>query len=343
MTNSQSNALSKRNLFAALLVFTVCLAAANFIVAFLTRHTRPRQSMAMIANSPGASIVLLGNSLLVVGFDPVEFNAQLDVHNPPKDTLNLAMTSTGPIEHLLFLRYALRHGTAPRILVYGFVDLQLSDPIVLGNRDLIGKREVLYYLEPQYARRFYSMSLRDSLEFQIMRHSPMLVERSAVWGKIELLRRTFSAQGMPAVQENSLGRVADFNLMESSDPVNFALHVATAANAPLNPPVEEILRESAKSGASVVVVEMPMTSIHRRKFYDTDAWLRYRAHVQSVLAGHHALYINASDWVADDSLFRDPIHLNSGGAAIFSRKLAGVLQQQFSDSLTQPSAGAKLP
>jgi hypothetical protein len=343
MPASNANPLTKRSFFAALSILALCLAAANSAVAFLTRHTLPRQSMAMIKNSSGAKVVLLGNSLLVAGFDAAEFNARLQLQNGSKEALNLAMTSTGPIEHLLFLRYALAHGTAPCVVIYGFIGLQMSDPIVLANRDLIGKREVLYYLEPEYARRFYTMSSRDSAEFQIMRRSAMLSERSAVWGKIERLRRKLSAQGLPAAEENSLGRVADFNRMESPDSAGFALQVTAATNAPLNPPVEEILRESAKSGARIVVVEMPVTSMYRRKFYDTGAWMKYRAHVQSVLAGQNATYINASDWVADDSLFQDYIHLNSAGATVFSSKLGEILKQQLAVAGTPAPTCAKKP
>ena len=329
MAGAQHNAFSKRSFFAALLVLAFCLVAANFVVAFLTHHTLPRQSMAMIASSPGASYVFLGNSLLVVGFDAAEFKAQLKI--PAKETLNLAMTSTGQLEHLLFLRYALAHGTSPRVLIYGFVDLQLSEPFSLSNRDLIGKREVIYYLEPEYARRFCSFSFRDALEFEIMRRSAMLSERSAVWGKVELLRRKFAGQGMPAVEENRLGRVADFALLEAADPRAFALQAEEAANLPLNPPVAEILRESTSSGARAVFVEMPMSASHRERFYDTDSWRRYRAHVRALLTSQNGLYIDASDWVTDDSLFMDHIHLNSAGAILFTRKLAEELRRQLPD------------
>jgi len=338
MVDAPANPLTKRSFFAALLVLVLCLVAANSAVAFLTRHTLPRQSMAMIASSSGASYVLLGNSLLVVGFDGSEFNSQLHVKDPVKDTLNLAMTSTGPLEHLLFLRYALAHGTAPRVLIYGFVDLQLSEPFSLSNRDLIGKREVLYYLEPEYARRFCSFTFRDSLEFEIMRRVAMLAERSAVWGKVELLRRKIAAQGMPPVEENRLGRVADFALLEAADPRAFASRAEGAANLPLNPPVAEILRESANSGARAVFIEMPMSAGHREQYYDTDSWRHYRAHVRALLASQNGLYIDASDWITDDSLFMDHIHLNSAGAILFTRKLARELRQRLPDLMPGDSA-----
>src|SRR5262249_27042433 len=154
--------------------------------------------------------------------------------------------------------------------------------------------EVLYYLEPEYARSFLNFSLRDTLEFEIMRRVSIFEERSAVWGKVELLRRKLGGQGMPPVEENRLGRVADFNLMEASDSRAFEAQITAFANSSLNQPVEEIVRQSAQSNARVVIVEMPMTFVHRRKFYDTVAWLAYRSHIQELLAAQGAQYIDAS-------------------------------------------------
>src|SRR5690349_23700605 len=100
--------LSKRQFFASLLVLAVCLVVANAFVAFLTRHSLPRRFLSGIANTPGAPIVALGNSLLVVGFDVPEFNSLMDFSGPGRQAINLAMGSTNPVEHLLFLRYAFR-------------------------------------------------------------------------------------------------------------------------------------------------------------------------------------------------------------------------------------------
>ncbi|HET9804294.1 MAG TPA: hypothetical protein VFP96_13740 [Candidatus Acidoferrum sp.] len=342
MRSTPLKPLTRFNFFATLAVFALSLFIANRTVAHLTRHTLPRQAMAQIAASPGANILLSGNSLLVAGFDPAEFRSQLHLPDASHDVLNLAMTSTGPVEHLLFLRYALEHGAHPRLVVYGFVDSQISQPTVLANRDLIGKREVLYYLEPGYARRFYSMSFRDSLEFQIMRRVSLLSERSAVWGKVELLRRHLSAQGMPLEQENSFGRIADFNSMEAPDRAGFTALMDGYANAPLNAPAEELLRLSQSAGARVVFVEMPMSSAHRRDFYDSDSWRRYRSHVQSLLAAQNAIYLNASDWIPDDALFQDHIHLNSTGATVFTRKLAQELMQRVPEAFQQAGRSSAL-
>lgn len=319
--------LKKQHFFASLLVLALCLVTANGIIAYLTRHSLPRRFLATIAGASGAPIVALGNSLLVVGLDVTEFNSLMDFKGPGNEAVNLAMGSTNPVEHLLFLRYALSHNLHPQLIIYGFLDTQLTDPVVLSNSEIIGNHDVLYYLEPEYARRFYQLSLRDSAEFEVVRRADMLADRSAVWAKVELFRRRLAAQGMPPVQKNRFGRVSDFSLLESQDADAFASQLAAASRNPFTSPVQEILRYASRSGARVVFIEMPMPSRHRRLFYDTNSWMRYRAHLRLLASANAAGYIDASHWITDDALFSDHIHLNSAGAVVFTRQLAMAIRE----------------
>lgn len=323
--------LSKRHFFLALFGLALCLVAADFVVAYLTRNSIPRRYMAMAKNSRQATVAVFGNSLLVVGLDTPEFDSALHLNEPQRGTVNLAMGSTTPVEHLLYLRYTLAQGAHPKLIIYGFLDLQLSQPILLSNKEIIGNHDVLYYLEPEYARQFYHLSARDSVEFEFMRRFSMLADRSAVWVKVERLRRQLGGQGMPHEETNRFGRTQDFNLLEADSATAFADQAGNASNAPFTPAVEEILRQASQSGAKVVFVEMPMPSRHRQLFYDTDAWKKYQLHASSLVAAQGATYIDASQWVLDDSLFSDRIHLNPGGATIFTRKLAETIHERFPD------------
>jgi hypothetical protein len=53
-------------------------------------------------------------------------------------------------------------------------------------------------------------------------------------------------------------------------------------------------------------------------FYDNAWWAQYVAHVRALLAPYQAIYVDAGQWVPDDSLFADPLHLSEQGAAIQS-------------------------
>ena len=59
----------------------------------------------------------------------------------------------------------------------GFYDFQLTHPVELTTADFIGSQAMLYYVEPEFARRFYHLSFHDSVEFEIMRRFPALADR----------------------------------------------------------------------------------------------------------------------------------------------------------------------
>src|SRR5215468_8210789 len=116
----------------------------------------------------------------------------------------------------------------------------------------------------------------------------MLVHRSAIWAKVERLRRQLGEQGMPHEETYRFGRTQDFNLLEADNGAVFAQQVENAAHLPFTPAVEEILKQASQSGAKVVFVEMPMPLRHRRLFYDTDAWKKYQLHASSIITAQRA-------------------------------------------------------
>jgi hypothetical protein len=316
--------ITKRHFALTIAVSLAALVAMNIVLVFLSRNSMPRRVMRHARESQSASVLVLGNSLMAAGFDEPSFDAaaRLSSNHP---AANLALGASAPVEQLLLLRYALARGMHPRLVVYGFFDFQLTDPDRFSTSDLIGNHAMLSYVEPLYARRFYSLSLHDAIQFRAMRSVAMWVERGAVWEKVEILRRDAAQQGMPAERSNRFGRSSDFSLLEADSAAAFQRHSEVALNLPLAPAVDELLRQAHDAGGNIAVVEMPMRTYHRRRFYDTAQWRLYVAHVRSVLSRYGVTYVDASNWIEDDSLFADPVHLSTQGAVEFSRKLASVL------------------
>jgi hypothetical protein len=85
--------------------------------------------------------------------------------------------------------------------------------------------------------------------------------------------------------------------------------------------VREIALQAAAAGGKVYFVEMPMPPDHVRLFYDQPAWAGYRAHLQDMLGGLGATYIDASHWIPEENSYADPLHLTYEGAQLFSRHL----------------------
>jgi lysophospholipase L1-like esterase len=122
--------------------------------------------------------------------------------------------------------------------------------------------------------------------------------------------------------------VTDFSLLESANESDFAQTCEEASGRGFISAVDEIIRQASEAGMKVVFAEMPMNPDHVRRFYDTSAWEQYRAHIQKLLAADGVIYIDASHWEGQESLFGDHLHLNDAGARQFSERLGEQLRAQ---------------
>jgi hypothetical protein len=316
----------KRIFFLALAGILLLLVGVDREVARLSGNTIPRWTMSRVRQSMGAQAVALGNSLIGVGFQESSFDAGMGL-DKQDGSINLAMGGSSAIEQLLLLRYALSQGLRPRVVIFGFFDFTLTHPLEYATRDLVGNRAMLYYLEPEYARGFYHLSLHDGAEFEIMRHFELFADRGTVWERVELFRRALAQQGMPPEKTNAMGRSVDFAMLEYPSAAEFVAECGRAARNPLIGSVREIALQAGAAGAKVYFVEMPMPPEHVRMFYDQPQWSAgYRLHLEQMLGSLGARYVDASHWMPDENSFEDPLHLTYAGAQQFSERLGEYLR-----------------
>jgi hypothetical protein len=316
----------KRIFILALAGILVLLIALDREVARSAQNTVPRALMARVQESTDAKALALGNSLIGVGFVEPSFNAGMAL-DKRDGAINLGMGGSSAVEQLLMLRYALQQGVRPRVVVFGFFDFQLTHPLEYATRDLIGNRAMLYYMEPEYARGFYHLSLHDRGEFEIMRHFELFVDRGEVWERVELFRRALAQQGMPPEKSNSMGRAVDFAMLEYPSAPAFVAECGRASLNPLIPSVREIALQAEAAGSRVYFVEMPMPPEHVQMFYDQPEWAAgYRPHLQQTLGDLGATYIDASHWIPEETAYADPLHLTYEGAQEFSQRLGEYLR-----------------
>src|SRR5882724_11789832 len=154
---ANANTITRGQFWGTALVCAVVLTSANLVVARLTRQTVSRRILADARNSGAAQTIALGNSLVRSGFNADEF-AAAQSPGVQSAALNMAMGASTPAEHLLLLRAVLRSDDRAQLLLYGFYDFQLTDPVSLTFADMIGNHDLLYYDEPEFARRYYTMS-----------------------------------------------------------------------------------------------------------------------------------------------------------------------------------------
>jgi hypothetical protein len=313
---------------ATIAVLLVCLAAVNAAVVRLTRHSLPKQVLARAAASGSYRTLALGNSLIAAGFDAAAFDRGMGTA-PTGGAVNLGLGATAPVEHLLLLRAALRGNVHAETVVYGFYDLQLTQPVRLRTSELFGNHAMLYYDEPKFGEKYFQQSPHDRVEFAVMRQFPMIVERGAIWAKVERFRRTLAEQGMGKQATNRFGNVGDFSLLEAPEIAQFSDDCILASRQELNSAVQEMIREATERGIkTVVVVEMPIHPYHVNTFYRLPAWKTYTGHLREQLGAQHVAFVDASEWIRAEGKFEDHLHLSPEGAAEFSERLGAQLQAQ---------------
>jgi hypothetical protein len=306
------------SLLAQVCIAGAVLGIANVGIQKLSANSLPRQLMRKCEQAAPATDLFLGNSTMAAGLDEAAFDSMLPGHR----ALNAALGSSGPVEHYLVFERQDRHKGAA--VFYGFLDTQLTDPVEGDWATLVGNRAMAYYFNLDSAVRFYApLNRLKELRIRVTSAVPVLVERYAMWARVERLRRLFGEVGLPRTESGRFGRLADFALLEPAEEDKFATRCAqdAALSRPLSPPIMSILTQSRQAQRAVYVIEMPMPTSHRRRFYSTPEWSTYRSHLILLIKAAGGLYVPAADWV-ENAGFEDPLHLNPKGAAVFSKRLA---------------------
>ncbi|MEP6506588.1 MAG: hypothetical protein ABJC63_00070 [Gemmatimonadales bacterium] len=293
----------------------------NIAVPFLARSSSPRQRLKTIQESGPVTDLFFGNSLIDAGVDARAF----ELGFPGRKAVNLGLGATAPVEHYLMLLASAR--LRPSAVYYGFVDTELTDSIRADFSALSGNRAMVYYVYPDTAIRYYA-SESHGLEFllRLGRLIPMVVDRTAIWGRVEKLRRRIERIGLPAEATSRFGRDKDFAEVAALGAASFRSHIglAVARRRPLTAPILGFIQTVHRRGAAVVFIAMPMPTTHRLPRYGLVEWANYKGYIQRLLEAQGARLIDATDWVPDDG-FLDPFHLAPSGAAIFSRRLGQTL------------------
>ncbi len=233
----------------------------------------------------------------------------------------MGLGSTTCVEHYIIYLQQDRHRGAA--IYYGFVDQKLTQPPAGDWSTLIARRAFVYYTDLETALSFYLPT--DPLQAWLLRCAarfPMLVERSTLWEKVELLRRALEEIGMPPKKQTVLGRVEDFALLEPDLDEFLAGCRSTVENRrALNGPVRAFFQRAKDQGVPCYVISMPLRQRHRRVYYGTPEWKAYEAYLVDQIHSAGGVFVPASDWIEDDG-FEDVMHLNPSGAEAFSAKLA---------------------
>jgi hypothetical protein len=295
----------------------------NFVLHRATRNSPPRALLRKIAESKGWDAVFLGSSIMEAGFNRKGFLSE--AATPVREPLNLGLGSTHSVEHLLLLNHAVRKQPQMELCVIGFFDFELVRPAELP---IDGNRVMAYYVEPEIAARlYYPNSWIDRALFPALGKIPVFTDRFSVWARVEKLRRSLSdilfAKPGGGAESNPFGRAADFQALETRSVDEFRANCNAYMRRPeFSPAVEEMLKTARAHARRTVIVAMPMSPHHWQNFYSVPEWPLFREHLRKLAASRGVEFIEAEDWVKEQSGFADNVHLSPEGAKLFSQRLA---------------------
>ncbi len=316
---------ARRRLAASLALTGFLLVAGNLAIHVLARGSVPRQLLARIADGPPASVVGIGNSVIESGFDPGVFTDA----SGGRSALNAGLGATGPVQHLLIAHAVLRGRPEVTDLVYGFFGFMLTDPSREPWWGIRGNNALVFQTDTGLAARHLAPTAVGRMAFRLAGMIPMFVEREALWARVERWRRRLGGLGMPPVESNRFGRVADFVDLAGADP---AVHRAEAAarvrgEVSLAPAVRELLDAAAARGVRVWLVAMPLAPGHPAAASSPE-WQGYMELLRRRVESSGAHLVDAAGWIDDPGLFVDSVHLSPEGAREFSLRLAGAMGAQ---------------
>lgn len=224
------------------------------------------------------------------------------------------------VEHLVFADRAATASRKAEIVVYGFFDFQLmeTDP-----PSLISNGAFAYYQNPVLASRFYTSNPVERFLFVCTGSIPLLTERTIVWEKVEKFRRKVGRIGLPAAEASELGRVEDFAIPEAKqyDGVTSHSRVHLRSNVLFSPETFAFIKTAHRISPRIVFVAMPTSLRHRNIFDRVREWDVLKTRQKQCLREEGIDYLDASDWIPDQSDYVDDIHLNRHGAELFSGRL----------------------
>jgi hypothetical protein len=319
----------RSRLLATVVVTFLSFIAFNRAVRHQARNSVPRQLLTSIDSTTNATVIAVGNSLMAAGFDGAEFTMAVSSASGRAQALNLGLGSSSPVEHLLLTRQSLARDPHVKLLVYGFSDEQMRSRPERAWWHLIGNFALSFYVEPTVAGHYYATSgYVESLAFRVVAELPVFVERGAIWGRVERIRRTLGGLGLPPVAETRFGRVSDFEDFQlGAIPVS-PLRASEADDAELfSEPMRDLIATAQAHGVHVVLVSMPRQATHRDHISATPGWRAYRDRLSEWAQKHDVRIIDAADWVQDE-FFEDRLHLGPGGARVFSHRLGQELATQ---------------
>jgi hypothetical protein len=312
-----------------LLTGAIVLAAANLLIGAWNHRLPYEMKLEAIRTAHDPNLLFVGNSLLDHHLDEAVLKKTAKGNGVDFVPINSALGASEPPEQRLLFDYAVKNHPGIRTLVVGIFDFQLTAEDHSKITDLTGNRMV--GLDRRFpaseVTRAYQFTTLEHLEISALQRAPMAANRANIWKYVELLRRSMGAMGMPRTAANSMGRVEDFNALESGSSQQFDAQAAVFLQRPdhFNSSYEAVFAAAQAKGMRVIIVVMPMSPYHHQAFYSRPLWSEYLKALISLANQRGIGVIDASGWIPEQQGYVDHLHMSPDAVHTFSARLGSEL------------------
>jgi hypothetical protein len=311
----------------------VCLGVMSLTGYALSRyapaHYLPEQKMAAAIAAGDQCVLVGGDSRMAAAFDGDAIQARLQMAEGHRCLADVSIGATDASGWFLAVRKYLSSGRRPSALVIGIVadgpllptfDAPVGDRTGNNAIHLTWTRAADVRLEVPGFPAASIEAFDDGFRFLVARLTPLGKYQSLFWKRLSDLDA--KAAGT-AAKGNQFGELGQMAALESQMRQGAVDRLATAMrSAPYrrwSAWFVSIVELADRSGAPLVLVELPMPSSYRHAVTDTQFAAAYRDWLRSQADLHRGGLLDLSHpgWLGDD-LFIDNLHLGKRGAELVS-------------------------
>jgi hypothetical protein len=276
-----------------------------------------------------ADLVFMGNSRVAAGIKPALVATDLAMKGErPLSAYNLGIGSSPIGIHYLILKRLIEEGKQPRILVYGFIDNELT------RTDFIDDYNIAEMSKPEDFPLLLTkslMSIDSRMDLVAKKLSHLYRYRFHVR---EVLTKSLSAKKVEVAQiKNNENGFQDFknivlenaiqNLQSTEESRYKGLYFDDKqwTFSPKSTYLEEIITLCKQNQIQLIFLSMPVTKLHRNYASRTIYYSHYFSALQTYLKENHLQIIDMNSGM-EDQFLPDTFHLSGEGATLFSHALA---------------------
>lgn len=276
----------------------------------------------------GAEVLFMGNSRVAAGIKPATVAEALskDLHRPVV-AYNFGLGSSPIGIHYLLLKHLIEKEKPPSVVIYGFVDSELTRADFMDDYNL-SQASKLSDIPLLFEKSLHSIDSRSDFFLKLISrvyryrfHIREVLSKFIVAAKPEVARINNQQNGFQDFR-NIVRPEAVAALKASQEKSYNSLYLDPEQwrFEPSSTYLALLIQLCKQAGIQLFFVEMPVTKLHADTAYRSINYARYRSHLKNYLSAEGVGIVSLGTSMPD-VLIPDTMHLSADGATQFSELL----------------------